>query len=372
MFVIPTRELVRKGSQRGALSTMHLEEVRDYLVKLDKKQDPQDIDRSLSQLHVDMTKGEMTAAWINYGGVSEEMLVTSTGATDLAREVLPSRFFPGLTALAHMDDDGAKLATMAWAKFAADASNDPSFVRTVNVNVPGKGVKRAVRSRHSQSYAPYSHLEFVQDMLDCNDDLYSNMPIIDWRLTDNGMRLRFAACEEGEIEVNKPVPMVEGWNSETGLRRVVLKAGIWKLICTNGMGSWDGRSEFSWIHRGDPTRIKKGVHSAFDSLHATTSGVIDAYNDSLSISIDNAYEWLSQQLSGRTSDRVVTAAQNALQDATTTPGGKLASAVDAVTLIAQDEADIFEQYELERLAAELMHRGRGIALRNDGRIPVVA
>ena len=137
MFVIPTRELVRKGSQRGALSTMHLEEVRDYLAKLEKKQD---IDRSLSQLHVDMTKGEMTAAWINYGGVSEEMLVTSTGATDLAREVLPSRFFTGLTALAHMDDDGAKLATMAWAKFAAEASGDPSFVRTVNVNVPGKGL----------------------------------------------------------------------------------------------------------------------------------------------------------------------------------------------------------------------------------------
>lgn len=369
-FTLPTRTLVSQGSSPGALQTLHLEEVRDYLVKLDAKQDPKDFERSLRHLHVDMTGNQMTAYWINQTGGSEKMLITHVGAGDLAKEVLPSRFFNGLKELALMDEQGGKLATMAWAKFADD-QYDPSFVRTVNVQAPNGDVIRAIRSRHSQSYAPYGNLEFVQGMLDHGGE-YAEMPVLDWRLTDTGMRIRFAGCEKGEINVNEPIPMVEGWNSEVGKRKVVLRGGLWKLVCTNGMGSWNERSEYNWIHRGNSERIQNGVKCAFENLKTEAAGVVDAYNASVDISIDNAFEWMRTEMTNRTSERVVIAAQQALGDKTTTPGGKLASVVDAVTLIAQKEADIFQQYELERLAASILNRGRGIALRNDGRIPAAA
>ena len=372
-FVIPTRRLIRQGSSKGVLGTLRLEDVRDTLAKIEKKQDPIDHDRSLNQLHVDLNGGQMTASWLNLNGISsEEMLVSKIGAEGLAGEVLPAHFFGGLKTLAEMDSDGEKLATMAWAKFA-NKSTEPSFVRTVKMAVPGgpKEGRRVIRSRHSQSYATYSHLEFVQAMLDSGH--YGSMPVIDWSLSDAVIRVRFAGCREGQIELNKPIPMTEGWNSEVGKRKVLLKGGIWKLVCTNGMGSWDSRSEFSWIHRGDCGRIKKGVKDAFQNLQISSSGVLTAYNEALEISIQNAFEWMTQQLTQQKQPlHIVKAAQNALHDPTTTPGGKLASVCDVVTLIAQDATNMIDQYELERLAASILHKGRGIALRHNGKIPVIA
>ena len=297
------------------------------------------------------------------------MLLTSAGASDLAGEVLPSRFFAGLKELAQTDEQGAKLATMTWAKFAQKATT-PKMVRTVKMQVNGQ-THRAIRSCHSPTYAPYSHLQFVEDMLD-NAGEFAKLPVLDFRVTDSAMRLRFAGCDAGEIEVNKPITMIEAWNSEIGSRKVGLRGGMWRLTCTNGMGNWDNRSDFAWRHSGDSGRIQNGVRNAFENLLTSARGIVEAYGQALSIGIDDAFAFMEQELQkGEATARFIVEAQGALQHATTTPGGNLASVVDAITLVAHmTTEDLQVQFEMENLASGILRRGLTTGLRNGGRIEV--
>jgi hypothetical protein len=358
--------LVKRGSKPGVLATFHLEETRDYLRNLAQLQAAEDHDRTLDQLHVSFVGGNMWAKFLNRTGISgEEMLLTDTGASHLASEVLPSRFFAGLKELALTDEQGAKLATMAWAKFAQKA-NTPRMVRTIKMQVNGQ-THRAIRSCHSSTYAPYSNLQFVEDLLS-NAGEFAQLPVLDWRVTDGAMRLRFAGCEASGIELNKPVTLLECWNSEIGARRVGLRGGMWRLACTNGMGHWDNKQEFSWIHRGDASRIQGGVRNAFENLLTSARGVVDAYNQALNVSIDDAFLWLEQEMQrGEVSARAVVEAQAALKDPTTTPGGTLASVVDAITLIAHTTTDdLIAQYEMENLASSILRRGLSLSLKYGG------
>lgn len=364
MLTIEDRTLVKRGSKPGSLSTMHLEEVRDYLGKLQEKQHPMDAERSLNQLHVSFLGQRMTARFLSPSGIeSDEMLVSSHGAQHLAQQVLPSRFFAGLRALAGMDEQGEKLATVTWAKFASQ-QDKPRMVRTVNVKTD-TGTQRMIRSVHSQDYGAYSNLEFVQDLLDNANELTAK-PVIDFCVTDGAMRLRFAA---DEIELHKPVRMFEAWNSEVGLRRVGLRGGMWKLVCTNGMGNWDDTAEYNWIHRGNAERIRSGVQSAVTNLSTSAAGVVDAYKRAMDVAIDDAYVWMERELNMLqfTQDRINKAKQ-ALTDPTTTPGFTLASAVDSVTLIAQQETDLFVQEQMEHIAAKMLSRNLVLARSNGNRL----
>jgi hypothetical protein len=366
-LTIADRTLVSRGSRKGVLATCHLEEVRDYLRVLAERQDATDYERTLNQLHVQFRDGQLQAQLMTPKGLADEvMLFSDHGAQMVASEVLPTRFFTGLKTLAGMDPQGEKLATMTWAKFAQSKKEPPvRMVRTVNMRVEDK-VRRVIRSCHSQGYAPYSNLEFVEDLLQNAGD-YANLPVLDWRVTDGGMRLRFAGEEISRLDVGVPMPMVEAWNSEVGLRRVGLRGGQFVLRCTNGMGHWSDKTEYNWIHRGNSDRIKSGVQQAFTNLQTTASGVISAYNQALNVEIDNAFMWMEQELDGKLSDRVIRAAQAGLTHPTTTTGGLLASVVDAITLVAQDEIDMFQQYEVERVASSILQRGLNIA-GNTGRI----
>jgi hypothetical protein len=288
----------------------------------------------------------------------------------VASEVLPSRFFSGLKSLSAIDTQGEKLATMSWAKFAQAKKEPPvRMVRTVNMNVDGR-TERVIRSCHSQGYATYSNYEFVNDLLNSAGE-YADLPVLHWKVTDGGMRLRFAGDSMDRLEIGKPMPMVEAWNSEVGLRRVGLRGGQFVLKCTNGMGHWNDKTEYGWIHRGSSDRIRNGVQHAFENLRVTASSVVEAYNNALNVQIDNAFLWMEQELEGKVSDRVLRAAQAGLSDPTTTPGGLLASVVDAITLVAQDEIDMYQQYEVEKVASSLLIKGLGIAQGNRNRIDVM-
>jgi|ETNvirenome_6_85_1030632.scaffolds.fasta_scaffold04478_4 hypothetical protein len=375
-FTIRDRTLVSRGARPDAPTTFHLEEVRDYLAKLERLQDPRDPERSLDQLHIDFSEGHMHARFLAEDGIEDlKMLVTANGAAQLAREVLPSRFFPGLRTLAGLDMTGGKLASMVWQRFSRGAEK-PRMIRTINMKVGGE-VRRVIRSCHSQGYASYSNLQFVQDMLDHAGD-FAELPVLDWRVTDSMMRLRFAGIDpalavlrnwDAGALLHEPVPMVECWNSEVGRRRVGLRGGMWRLVCTNGMGHWDDRKEWNWIHRGDAARIQAGVYSAFKDLITSANGVVDAYNESLEVSIDDAFAWMEEELKRtKVPERFIVEAQKALTDPTTTPGGNLASVVDAITLTAQGERDLVQQYDMERSAARVMRRGLSEALKTGGSI----
>ena len=364
-FTVGDRQLVHKGAKPGKLSTLHLEEVRDYLLRLQQKQDPVDIERSLDQLHVGLLNGHMTGQLLTPNGVDPEKYVFSTnGASQMAKEVLPTGFFKGLREQAQFSEQGGKLATVNWAFFAAQYDT-PRLIRTVRFRDGDGKIGRMIRSCHSQGYGVYNNLQFVQDILD-NAGEFRELPVADFRVTDSVMRIRFL---DGEATLDAPVAMYEAWNSEVGRRRVGLRGGMWQLDCTNGMGHWNERTEYNWIHRGDPERIQNGVKDAFTNLRTAANGVVTAYKEAVDVHIDDAFQWLEEQMQRRGASAVrIESAKQGMTDPTSAPGFTLASAVDGITLIAQKETDILEQYELERMAADLLNRSLNKARSNGGRL----
>ena len=340
----------------------HLEEVRDHLRKVVAKQEPVEHERTLSQLNVDFTGKGVIARFLTPTGLGEPMLISKHAWSQIAPEVLPARGGNFLVEQADLGEHGEKLSNMGWALFAKNAG-DPRMLR-VHKQKHGDAVMPVIRACVSQGYAPYDNLQFINDLL-TNVDA-DNLPVIDYRLTDHGMRVRFATQALDSIELKKPIPMIEAWNSEVGLRRTGLQAGAWKLICTNGLAHFDASTEYSWRHYGSSERIRRGVESALREVATAASGVVELYNKALETQIDDAFAWMMRELEGAgVSTDLRTRAVQALDHETTTPGRLLASTIDAVTLIAQD-LDLFGQAEMEKVGARLMTRGLSQA--RDGRI----
>lgn len=352
--LVSDRVLAARGAARGSLTTLHLEDVRDHVRTLAQKQEPLDHERSFSQMHVSFTGGRVTARLLGRDGAGEEMLVSRNAFQQMSSELLPARFGGGLLDLAALDGDGEKLATMAWAKFAR-VDEKPRLFRTVKMRDNNGDIRRMLRSQHSQGYGTYDNLRFVEDLLDNAGEL-RELPVAQFHLSDAGMRLRFLGVPRDEVQLKTPVPMIEAWNSEVGRRRVGLLGGMWKLVCTNGMGTWDKKSEFHWRHYGEGDRIGRGVASAMEEIGTASSRVLVAYDQALSVGIDNAFAWMEQQMRGTASTPFIARAIAALDHETTTPGRTLASVVDAITLEAQEE-DLFTQADMEALAADMLRRG---------------
>lgn len=364
-FVLPDRTLVKQVPEGGVMSRLQLSAVEKRLEQMRKRQQPADIIRPLSDLFVGFP-GHMEANWatpVPEAREGQTYLVTSNGASLLARNVLPSRFFPGLRQLAKMDSEGGRLATQVWQKFGAKCRK-PRMVRTCRVKVNG-AIRWVVRSCHSNRYAPYDNLELVTDIRKHAGD-FASMPVLSWWVTDTGMRIRFYAVEDtlaafmhldDQALMNEPIPMIEVWNSEVGRRRVGMRAGLFRLVSGTGLCCWSDRTEFGWIHRGSSTRIADGVKGAFSSLFETAKEVIEVYKAAMDVDIDDPEAYLGAVLARKVPDKVLAQAKEALQDPTTTPGGSLASVVDAIALAAQRTLDLFTQEEIENLASQVMING---------------
>ena len=362
--LVKDRVLARRGAERGMKSVpgLHLEEVRDHLRLVASKQEPTNHERQLSHLNLDFTGGRLTARFLNANGLSEPHFLTKTAWSQIAPEVLPARGGGFLLDQAALGEHGEKLSNMSWAMFSREQTT-PRLLRTVKQK-HGDAVVPVIRSCHSQGYATYDNLTFIEDIL-ANVDV-SDLPVLQYALSDSGMRVRFALQPIETIQLKTPVPMMEAWNSEVGLRRTVFKGGVFKLVCTNGMTTTETAAEWGWRHYGSSDRIRRGVESAIADLRTTASGVVAHYNKALETSIDDAFSWMMQELElAGVSAETRTKAVNALDHETTTPGRLLASTIDATTLIAQD-FDLYEQAELEAVGARLLNRGLSQA--REGRI----
>jgi hypothetical protein len=108
------------------------------------------------------------------------------------------------------------------------------------------------------------------------------------------------------------------------------------------------------------------------AVKETTGVAQDAradYDAALAIVLDDAWDWLAQQLRHASAPRAfIERACSALLDPTTTAGGSLASAIDAVTLAAQATGSLAEQAMYEAVAARMLHDGLAVA--RNGRITV--
>jgi len=148
---------------------------------------------------------------------------------------------------------------------------------------------------------------------------------------------------------------------------------LWKLICTNGMGSWDSKTAYRFAHRGNRESIANGVSGAIEALRTEASGVLEAYDTALGVMVDDIDDWMMGALGGLGATKPqIQRSVRALMDPTTTRASSLAAVVDGITLAAQDEGDRFRQEEMEGWASRILRSGISLASRNSGRIPAVA
>jgi len=368
-LAIANRQLAAVATPRDRIDTTHLEAVRDSLIRRNKEQDPEDIERSPSQMFVDFTEpGRAKLRFPNrHGSMSDEMLLTENGLRQLGAHILPNRGVQFLESLADLGEGGRKAASITWGMFSQGRTS-PRMLRTIEVADPKTGEPvRAVRAAMSQGYAVYDNVDLVNDLL-ANLET-RNLPVLSYHETDHGIRLRMAIDGTGELEVDKPVRMLEAWNSEVGLRSAGLLGGIFKLWCSNGCGTWDSQAVSRWVHRGDNERIQRGVANAVEEMYVASSGVLDAYNSALTIAIDDAWDWMQGALKADLTGAQIERSGKALMDPTSRPnGGTLAGVVDAVTLAAQGESSLYGQFEMERAAARVMRRGLDKAV--DGRLVI--
>jgi len=345
---IPRRTLSAWSSPRGDLQTRHLESIRDELRARKMLQAPIDVERSYHAAHVrfDTDDGRARIQFVKANGLGEALHLTHDGLLDFCGDALPAGWtYRTVKALVDAGDKGRKLAGVNVALLTQGNEQVRTF-RTIKMR-DGDNIVRAVRAVVSQGYAAYDNLDLVEDLLATPD--FRDLPVLSYHETDRTMRLRFL-LDGSEPTLDKPVPIVEAWNSETGRRSAGLSYGIWKLICTNGLAHYDRSASYRWRHYGDPSRIRRGISSALEEIGARTSGMLVEYDNALEVAIDDAAAWLEETLGGRISAEQVARSVTALSDETTTPGGLLASVIDAVTLAAQEETSIDAQYDMEREA----------------------
>lgn len=364
-FVIPNRPFINEFTPRGGKPILTLPEVLTKLKVLRDLQLPQpqvgkkvwDVSMRLDQLAVDWTKSRLVATKFLEAN-PEPWYFTSNGGSQMATAILPGHEYGNLRKLAGLGENGAKLASLVWREWARQQASEPSMlVRTFRTRLAANEPPvTAIRACLSMNYATYSNVKFIEDIMTYGGAMAS-LPVLDLSVFDNSMRVRFLAKAPDPFNQNTPVVMVEAWNSEVGRRKVVLRGGLWKPSSATSMGHWDTNKDREWRHYGNPERIQAGVQAAFESVIIAAEGVLDAYNRATDIEVDEAFRWMESQLKERVSERAIENAKEAYADPTVTPGGKLASIVDAVSLAAKKELDIEEQYAIELEAARLLRTG---------------
>lgn len=419
--VIKNRILAHQSytAPTGAGSTgtfLKLSDVEERLDKLEKAQDPKDLTLKASSLYVDLPhQAYMNAQCMTPGSDNTTYLFTHHGAKLLANLVLPGHFFKGLRQLSAMDEHGAKIATNAFQKFAG-VRDERVMVRTINTRHPDNfhQVIRAIRSCHSTQYAPLSNLQLTKDLQSAltsgvtfpgdapgakGNVSYSTMPVLEWVLSDERMRMRFCGVDPAHAAFaavlsagspfldGEPMPVFEIHNSEVGMRRVVIRAGVFLADKGVFIGAYGLGGETSWTHRGNVGRIRHQLKSAIEDILTEANAVCEAYREAGEIEIEDAYTFLQKQIEHQVpksvaqtitetlASQVAVKALSPVQQLANVaqPGSALQAALaslktatlaeicDAVATVAKSSTDLSKQYDLERLAATILHKGRKIA-----------
>ena len=342
----PSLDWIDAGSRPGRYRPLHLEEVRDRLAKLEADLAPLDFEVGVGEMDVQFSGGEMLTTLPD---TDMQMDFSDYAANRLAREVLPPRFLGGLLELSHLSGVGDQLATDSWVEFA-HGQERRQLVRTVRL--PGSN-QRTVRSCHSTSYAPYSNLELVEDLLQ-GQTAFAKMDVLDLRVSDRAMRLRLVESGK-DMEPAVPIPMVEVWNSEIGLRRVSIHGGTWRLICTNGLGDWEESCGQSWVHRGNVARIREELGQAATQISQSVQRLLDAWYQGWDVLIPHPASWLETHLENRLAPRLLEPVLDYHRDRDTV--APLTDLVESITRLAQDQRCLLDQREMERQAAFLLKTG---------------
>lgn len=370
-FVIRNRTLAHKGRSEivDMLGITPLSTIDTLLYDVSTRQNAKDITTTLDKVQVYFKDGEMRATFNK-----QDYKFLTSGASQLAQLVLPSRHWPGLKTLTTLKAyQGEELATKTWEAFASRHVKKMYVIRCVRIRNDDKSTGLAIRAIVSPTYGLYSNREFVQD-LSYNTTEFGSIPVLEFTLTDQAMRINFVPIDSytsvmstfaPELLEVDPLPIISAWNSEVGRGKIGLRAGLYNAVTNGGIGHWDDSTEFSWIHRGGSggMTLRTSIGKAFARLLAAATEVIKAYRDTKHIMVTNPEGWIREQMSQFDSlpDNITSSIIAALASERVTPGNKLATILDAMTLIGGKEKDIFRKADIEAAAARVMRRGIELA-----------
>jgi len=376
-FTIAERTLVDHPRKGTPFKLTHLEDVRDYLRKIEARQNPQDVRAKITEFDLDLSVRPVVAHFTNNALGGSQLLMTRNALSQLRKHVLPSgKFFDGLKELAVMGEDGGKLATQVWHKFARH--NDRHLVFRAVLMKLGNEVRPVVRASVTDRYAKYSNLQMVEDLLSRQETRVK--PVLSWTVTDNVMRLRFSTIDELEKVMAQfdndyyhkhPIPVFDMWNSETGCRSVVMKSGLYHVVKQTGLGFWSERGNVSWPHQGSSFRLPSNVTARLAEVTGAADELLQAYSQASTVIVEDPKGWVASRLSKypNVPDRVLAAVKKALDNDAMTTDNSLSAVVDAVTLAAKEERDITFQETLESISGSILRAGLDIAMDNNGIVP---
>jgi len=353
---------------RGHLGDLiTLEDIRDDLRALKVSMQPEDRTFDLDTLAIGFPAGEaLVTRLIGRDQRSKPVGVTEHGWKLLSgvlyrdsagRKPLPQAHRL-IRDMARRGLRGEQLATLVSTQYAraqsegwlaGDAPRSHLF-RLATING-----KRVIRSVHSTRYAAYDNLDLADNLIEA---IGGEARVLSCRVSDTGMVIKLTTTPESEITLDTPIPIIQAGNSEVGMRSAWIEGGLWKLICTNGMGSWQEHRSYKWRHTGDGNRITLGMLDAAENIQAASSGLLRDYDTALGTTINDAMAWMEAELHNVVPERVISRVREGMEDPTSSDPGTLANVIDGMTLIAQDDhLDPFAGWEIERQASRLMSRG---------------
>jgi len=360
------KALLDDSTPRDVWEPLHLEAVRDHVNNLNSIVQPTDLERPLDQAFFRYDSdgfGTLSFADIS-GGMREGMRMTKWALTQLAQKVLPGNGLKFMEGLRRLGETGRSMSEINWAIFLREQIK-PSKVRTLFLPHHGHTIRAVV----SQQYATTDNIDVLNALLE--SPIARELPVLSIKVTEDALRIRLGLDPEGPtddsmetLRTHGPIPMLEIWNGETGRSSTNGRAGLWKLVCLNGMTGFDsGGMNYRWIHSGGAGRteeVQNGVKEMLEASQIKTSGTVEAYKVAQDTAVQNAkvllMAWSSDMAMKLTQEQTYRSI-DALDDPTTTPGGSLASVVDGITLAAQAEQDMFSQFKMEQFAGRVMARG---------------
>lgn len=315
--------------------------------------------RSLRDLDVTFTnKGLLTAKFRGTrrdGKAYTPMFITSTAASQLAREILPKGYFPGTRTLAAIDDDGAKLANRTWEKFRDQLPTSVlrygrrrpyrHTLRTFKVPVPGHSEpQRVLRAVLSEKYGVYDHPDLCRDIA-AHGAMFAALPVLGWAMSYDHFRCNLSALEMtqsalGEFDpsylMEGPVPMIQLWNSETGCRSVGIRAGVYRFDKGFGITHWLAKHNHFYNHSKN---VGHRVGDALADVMSACHQVVEAYQMSQNIEVEDWRTFMEDRFATKRDGEVLvpTAVQDKARKALEALGEvvMLSDLIDEVNIAAQ-------------------------------------
>ena len=197
---------------------------------------------------------------------------------------------------------------------------------------------RTLRAIVSPSYPIVDDIDLIQTMLDLEE--YRDANIVWHKHGDSHTELMIGVGTPKNLK--DPIPCAKISNGELGTGAINCSAGVYFLICTNGMIASDMSSQMRRIHRGHTDTILGKIEGMFSSSTARSAVFAHKYMAQRENVVDDIIDWGEEN--GWIDGSFCTEKAKGEIEGTLTspliasPDNSVASLADGLTLWAQNES----------------------------------